>query len=330
MTARSDFRRGIWEALDEELERDEKVILFGEDVAKAGGVFQVTRDLCERHGSNRVFDTPISELALAGVAFGSAATGLRPVFEIMFADFIALPMDSLINQSAKYWYLSNEQMSIPLTVRATVGGGGQFGAIHSQVPIPWLQAIPGLKIVAPALPSDAKALLKAAIRDPNPVIFFEHKRLYSTRGELGGPDQVGKLGEAEVVREGSDLTVVACMKGVHDALEAAETLGSDGVSAEVVDLRTLRPIDKETVLTSVEKTNRVLVVEEGPKTGGWAGEILAIATEEGLGSLDDAWRLTMPDLPLPYSPPLEKSVLPDGGAIVNTVRSRAGVSVSTG
>jgi pyruvate/2-oxoglutarate/acetoin dehydrogenase E1 component len=323
--ARVDFKRGIWEALDEELERDEDVIFFGEDVAYAGGVFQATAGLQERHGEDRVFDTPISEMALSSAAFGSAATGLRPVFEIMFADFIALAMDSLINQSAKYWYLSNEQKSIPLTVRATVGGGGQFGAIHSQIPIPWLQGVPGLKVVAPATPFDAKAMLKAAIRDDNPVVFFEHKRLYPVKGELGGPDDVVPLGQAAVVREGSDLTVITAMKGVHDALEAAERLAEHGVDVEVVDLRSFRPIDAETIVVSVEKTGRALVVEEGPRTGGWAAEVLAVVTEGALGYLDDAWRLTMPDLPLPYSPPLEKAFLPGPDAITDAILSRAGI-----
>jgi acetoin:2,6-dichlorophenolindophenol oxidoreductase subunit beta len=323
--ARIDFKRGIWEALDEELARDEDVIFFGEDVAFAGGVFQATAGLQERHGADRVFDTPISEMALSSAAFGSAATGLRPVFEIMFADFIALAMDSLINQSAKYWYLSNEQKSIPLTVRATVGGGGQFGAIHSQIPIPWLQGIPGLKVAAPSTPYDAKAMLKSAIRDDNPVVFFEHKRLYSVKGELGGPDDLVPLGKAAVVREGSDLTVITAMKGVADALEAAERLAEQRIDVEVVDLRSFRPIDVETIVASVEKTGRVLVVEEGPRTGGWAGEVVAVVTEGALGYLDDAWRLTMPDLPLPYSPPLEKAFLPGPDAITDAVLSRAGI-----
>jgi pyruvate/2-oxoglutarate/acetoin dehydrogenase E1 component len=323
--ARVDFKRGIWEALDEELGRDEDVIFFGEDVAFAGGVFQATAGLQERHGADRVFDTPISEMALSSAAFGSAATGLRPVFEIMFADFIALAMDSLINQSAKYWYLSNEQKSIPLTVRATVGGGGQFGAIHSQIPIPWLQGVPGLKVVAPASPFDAKAMLKAAIRDDNPVVFFEHKRLYPVKGELGGPDDVVPLGKAAVVREGSDLTVITAMKSVHDALAAADDLAGHGIDVEVVDLRSFRPIDAETIVASAEKTGRVLVVEEGPRTGGWAAEVMAVVTEGALGYLDDAWRLTMPDLPLPYSPPLEKDFLPGADAITDAILSRAGI-----
>ena len=321
----ADFKRGIWEALDEELERDDDVVLFGEDVARAGGVFQVTRGLRERHGGDRVFDTPISELALSSAGFGSAATGLRPVVEIMFSDFMALAMDSLVNQSAKYWYMSNEQRSIPLTVRSTVGGGGQFGAIHSQVPIPWLQAVPGLKLVAPAFPRDAKALLKAAIRDDNPVIFFEHKRLYPVKGEVGGPDDLAPLGRAAVVREGSDLTLVTAMKGVHDGLKAAETLVAEGVDIEIIDLRTLRPLDVETIVRSIEKTTRLLVVEEGPKTGGWAGEVLAVVVENALGFLDDAWRLTMPNLPVPYTPTLEKAALPGPDKIVDEINNRAAI-----
>jgi len=327
--AEGDFKRAVWEALDEELARDEDVIFFGEDVAAAGGVFQVTPGLADRHGRDRVFDTPISELALSGAAFGSAATGLRPVIEIMFSDFIALAMDSLINQSAKYWYLSNEQKSIPLTVRSTVGAGGQFGAIHSQIPIPWLQGIPGLKLVAPAMPFDAKALLKASIRDDNPVVFFEHKRLYQVKGALGGDDDLVPLGKASVAREGSDLTIISAMKGVHDALEAVNVLAQRGVDVEVIDLRSLRPIDDEAIVTSAEKTSRVLVVEEGPRTGGWAAEVLAVVTEGALGYLDDAWRLTMPDLPIPYSPPLENDVLPGPDAIVESILSRAGIPVST-
>lgn len=323
--AEGDFKQGIWQALDEELARDEDVIFFGEDVAAPGGVFQTTAGLQERHGAERVFDTPISEMALSSAAFGSAATGLRPIFEIMFADFMALAMDSLINQSAKYWYLSNEQKSIPLTVRSTVGGGGQFGAIHSQIPVPWLQAIPGLKIVAPATPYDAKGLLKSAIRDDNPVIFFEHKRLYAVKGELGGSDDLVPLGQAAVAREGSDLTIITALKSVLDSLEAAEQLVERGIDVEVLDLRTLRPMDNDAILASAEKTGRVLVVEEGPRTGGWAAEVLAIVTEGALGSLDDAWRLTMPDIPLPYSPPLEQEVLPGAEAIVNAVLSRTGI-----
>jgi acetoin:2,6-dichlorophenolindophenol oxidoreductase subunit beta len=314
------FRTAIRDALDEELAADERVIFFGEDVALAGGVFATTQGLYEKYGPERVFDTPISELALAGAAFGSAVTGLRPVIEIMFGDFLTLAMDMLVNQASKYWFLTQEQVSVPLVIRSVVGAGGRFGAIHSQMPASWFMGVPGLKIVAPSTPADAKRLLKGAIRDDNPVLFFEHKRLYALEGEVDGA--VGRLGEAAVVREGSDLTVVTAMKSVHDALEAAERLEQERISAEVIDLRTLRPIDIETVLASVRKTNRVVVVEEGPLTGGWAGEVLACVTEQALGHLDDAWRIATPNTPIPYSPPLEDAFLPGPERIVSEVLGR--------
>ena len=315
------FRTAIRDALDEELAADERVILFGEDVAVAGGVFATTKGLYDKYGPERVFDTPISELALAGAAFGSAVHGLRPVIEIMFGDFLTLAMDSLVNQSTKYWFLTQEQVSVPLVIRSVVGAGGQFGAIHSQMPVSWLMGITGLKIVAPATPADAKGLLKAAIRDENPVVFLEHKRLYSLKGEVAGSEPI-ELGRAQVVREGTDVTLVSAMKGVHDCLEAAGRLADHGVSAEVIDLRTLRPIDLDTVLASVVKTNRLAVVEEGPLTGGWAGEVLALATEHGLGDLDDAWRITTPNTPIPYSPQLEDAFLPGPERIVREVLER--------
>jgi pyruvate/2-oxoglutarate/acetoin dehydrogenase E1 component len=314
------FRTAIRDALDEELAADERVIFFGEDVAVAGGVFATTTGLYDKYGPERVFDTPISELALAGAAFGSAVTGLRPVIEIMFGDFLTLAMDMLVNQATKYRFLTQEQVSVPLVIRSVVGAGGRFGAIHSQMPASWLMGVPGLKIVAPSTPADAKALLKAAIRDENPVLFFEHKRLYGLEGEVNG--DVGRLGEAAVVREGADVTVVTAMKSVHDALEAAEQLERDGISAEVIDLRTLRPVDVETVVASVRKTNRVVVVEEGPLTGGWAGEVLACVTEQALGHLDDAWRIATPNTPIPYSPPLEDAFLPGPDRIAAEIRRR--------
>ena len=314
------FRTAIRDALDEELAHDERVILFGEDIAVAGGVFATTPGLYDKYGPERVFDTPISELALAGAAFGSAVTGLRPVVEIMFGDFLTLAMDSLVNQSTKYWFLTQEQVSVPLVMRSVVGAGGRFGAIHSQMPVSWFMGVPGLKIVAASTPADAKALLKAAIRDDNPVLFFEHKRLYTLEGEVNG--DVGRLGEAKVVRHGTDLTLVAAMKSVHDGLQAAEALEQDRISVEVIDLRTLRPFDAETVLASVRKTNRIVVVEEGPLTGGWAGEVLATVTEQALGHLDDAWRLATPNTPIPYSPPLEDAFLPGPERIAEEIRRR--------
>jgi pyruvate/2-oxoglutarate/acetoin dehydrogenase E1 component len=314
------FRTAIRDALDEALADDERVVLFGEDIAVAGGVFATTTGLYDKYGPERVFDTPISELAMTGAAFGSAVTGLRPVLEIMFGDFLTLAMDSLVNQSTKYWFLTQERVSVPLTIRSVVGAGGQFGAIHSQMPVSWFMGVPGIKIVGPSTPADAKALLKAAIRDDNPVLFFEHKRLYTLEGEVDGAE--ARLGEAAVVREGTDVTVVTAMKSVHDALEAADVLEQDNVSVEVIDLRTLRPFDLETVLASVRKTSRVVVVEEGPLTGGWAGEVLASVTEHALGYLDDAWRIATPNTPIPYSPPLEQAFLPGPDRIAAEIRRR--------
>jgi acetoin:2,6-dichlorophenolindophenol oxidoreductase subunit beta len=316
-----EFRKAIRDALDEEIERDPAVVFFGEDVAAAGGVFMTTPGLHEKHGQDRVFDTPISELAMAGAAFGAAVTGLRPVIEVMFGDFMALPMDSLVNQSAKFWYVSNEQASVPLVVRSAVGAGGRFGAMHSQIHGTWFQGIPGIKVVAPSNPADAKGLLKSAIRDDNPVIFLEHKRLYSAKGPAPTEETV-PLGKAAVVREGGDITIVSALRGVRDCLDAAEELAAEGIDAEVIDIRSLRPLDHETVLESVAKTNRVLLVEEGPRVGGWAGNLLGIVTAEGLHDLDDAWILATEDTPAPYSPTLEDAWLPGGAEIAAAVRER--------
>ncbi|HEX3689160.1 MAG TPA: transketolase C-terminal domain-containing protein [Solirubrobacteraceae bacterium] len=322
-----EFRVAIRDALAEELERDPSVVFFGEDVAVAGGVFKATPDLFERFGAERVFDTPISELALAGAAYGAAVTGLRPVFEVMFGDFMALAMDSLVNQAAKFWYISREQGTVPLVVRSAVGAGGRFGAIHSQTHGTWFQGIPGLKIAFPSSPAEAKGLLKGAIRDDNPVIFLEHKRLYSVTGpEPEAGQEVIALGQAAVARAGDDLTIVSVGKGVPDALAAADALAGEGISVEVVDLRTLRPLDVTTVLESVAQTNRLLAVEEGPRTGGWATGLLGAVAEEGLHDLDDAWILATDETPIPYSPTLEDAFLPDAEAIAASVRSRLGVA----
>jgi acetoin:2,6-dichlorophenolindophenol oxidoreductase subunit beta len=328
VTEQIEFRAAIREAIIEEMERDETVVFFGEDIAaEQGGVFAVTPGIQERLGADRVFDTPISELAITGAAFGAAVTGLRPIIEIMFGDFMGLSMDSLVNQSSKYWYLSGEQRSAPLVVRSAVGGGGRFGAIHSQTHATWFQAIPGLKIVFPSSPAEAKGLLKAAIRDDNPVIFLEHKRLYSVKGPAPDPpDAVITLGRANVARGGGDVTIASVGKGVPDALDAAQRLSeADGIEVEVIDLRTLRPLDLETVLASVARTNRLLAVEEGPATGGWASGLLGRVAEHGLHDLDDAWLLTTGELPIPYSPTLEDAFIPNADAIVAAVRERAGI-----
>jgi acetoin:2,6-dichlorophenolindophenol oxidoreductase subunit beta len=259
------------------------------------------------------------------MAYGAAVTGMRPVFEIMFGDFMALPMDSLVNQAAKFWYISNEQGSVPLVVRSAVGGGGRFGAIHSQTHGTWFQGVPGLKIVFPSSPAEAKGLLKASIRDDNPVIFLEHKRLYSVKGPAPENDEVIPIGRAGIPHRGDDLTIVSIGKSVSDALAAADQLSENGVSAEVIDLRSLRPLDVQTVLESVSKTNRLLAVEEGPQTGGWAAGLVGAVAAEGLHDLDDAWIITTDETPIPYSPTLEDAFIPDTAAIVASVRSRAGV-----
>jgi pyruvate/2-oxoglutarate/acetoin dehydrogenase E1 component len=249
----------------------------------------------------------------------------------MFADFLLLSMDSLVNQAAKYWYVSNEQRSCPLVVRSAMGAGGNFGAMHSQSPIPWLQGVPGLKVVAPATAGDAYALLRQSIRDENPVAFLEHKRLYSVKDPVPEVETL-PLGEAAVVREGTDVTLVSISKGVRDCLRAADELSEKGVSAEVVDLRSLRPLDTETVLASVAKTNRVVMVEEGPLIGGWAANLLGIVAAEGLHDLDDAWVIACPETPIPYTPSLEDAFLPNEGRIVHEVSSRLGLAaeIATG
>ncbi|MEZ5120299.1 MAG: pyruvate dehydrogenase complex E1 component subunit beta [Solirubrobacterales bacterium] len=318
-----EFRTAIRDALAEELERDDTVVFFGEDVAKPGGVFATTGGLHERFGADRVFDTPISELAISGAAFGSAVCGLRPVIEIMFGDFLALAMDSLVNQSAKFFYLSNEQASVPLVVRSAVGAGGRFGAIHSQMPATWFQGVPGLKIVAPSTPADAKGLLKAAIRDDNPVLVLEHKRLYALKEEVADAAiEPVPIGRAHLRREGTDVTLVSAMKGIHDCLAAAELLAADGIEAEVLDLRTLRPLDAGAIAAALSRTNRLAVVEEGPLTGGWAGEVVALAVEHGLHDVDDVWRIATADQPIPYSPTLEDAFLPGAERIAGEVRAR--------
>ena len=322
-----EFRAALNDAMAQELAADPSVLLIGEDVADAGGVFKVTEGLVERFGPERVVDTPISELALAGAAFGSAIMGLRPIVEIMFGDFVPLVMDGLVNQAAKYRFLSGGAHTVPIVVRSAVGAGGRFGAIHSQNPGIWLHGVPGLKVVCPSSPADARTLLRASVRDDDPVVFLEHKRLYSVKG----PDEEPALplGRARVVRAGSDVTVVSVMKGVPDALEAAESLAAQGIDAEVVDLRSLRPLDVATVLESVARTNRLVAVEEGSRTGGWAAGLLGAVAEEALDSLEDLWTITTPDTPVPFSPPLEDAFLPGPDAIAASVRERVGVRAKT-
>ena len=297
-------------------------MFFGEDVAVAGGVFAVTPGLYEKYGPTRVFDTPISELALAGAAFGTAVTGLRPVVEIMFGDFLALVMDSVVNQMSKYWFLTQGEVSVPVVIRSVVGGGGRFGAIHSQMPVAWFTGVPGIKIVAPSTPARRQGPPAGGDRGRQPGALLRAQAALHAQGEVDG--EPVPLGQAAVVREGRDVTIVSAMRGVHESLAAADTLACAGIDAEVIDLRTIRPLDSATIMASLEKTNRLVVVEEGPLTGGWAGEVLALATEQGLGDLDDAWRIATPDSPIPYSPPLEDAHLPGAERIAAEITDRLG------
>jgi acetoin:2,6-dichlorophenolindophenol oxidoreductase subunit beta len=316
-------RDALHAALVDEMTADGSVLVLGEDVGEAGGVFQVTRGLQERFGRDRVIDTPISEMALAGAGFGAAITGSRPVVEIMFADFLALSMDSLINQAAKYAFVSGGQGRVPMVVRTAVGGGARMGAMHSQIPASWLLGVPGLRVVAPSDPASAYGLLRAAIRDDDPVVFMEHKMLYSGKGPPWDHEPLA-LDRASILREAEDLTIITAMRTTLDALEAARRLSVDhGIEAAVIDLRSLRPIDVATLATSVSATGRALVVEEGPRTGGWAAEVVAALTEACWGDLDDLWRLTSPDVPTPFSGPLEDAYLPRADAIVRSVLEHA-------
>jgi acetoin:2,6-dichlorophenolindophenol oxidoreductase subunit beta len=300
------------------MERDSSVILLGEDV-EPGGVFNATPGLVERFGKDRVIDMPISELAFTGAAFGAAVKGLRPVVEIMFGDFLGLVVDTLVNQSSKYWYLSNEQASVPLVVRSAVGAGGRFGACHSQTPTGWLLGEPGLKLVAPATPADAKGLIKAAIRDENPVVVFEHKVLYGRKGGVPENGEPTPIGRAAIRRTGGDVTIAAALAAVETALAAAEELAADRIEAEVIDLRTLSPLDSETIVGSVTQTGRLVVVEEGPPAGGYSAEVVATAVEGNSGV--SVRRVTMPNLPIPFSGPLEDAAVPDAEAVARAARS---------
>ena len=308
------FREAIQDGLAEEMERDERVVLLGEDIA-LGGVFNVTPALVGRFGHDRVVDTPISELAFTGAAFAAAVKGLRPVVEIMFGDFLGLVIDTLVNQASKYWYLSGEQASVPLVVRSAVGAGARLGACHSQTPTGWFLGEPGLKLVAASTPADAKGLTKAAIRDDNPVVVFEHKLLYGRKDEVpAGEAALVPIGQAAVRRSGGDVTIVAAMRAVETAMAASEELSAAGIEADVIDLRTLRPLDAETIAASAARTGRLVVVEEGPPTGGYSFDVISLAVE--LAGPIRARRVTMPDLPIPCSPPLEDAHIPSAAAIV--------------
>ncbi len=318
------YRGAVAAGIAQEMERDPMVVLIGEDVGAAGGVFKLTEGLFERFGPERVRDTPISEQAIVGAAMGAAMTGLRPVAELMFSDFFAVTWDMVINQIAKTRYMTDGQVTLPLVLRTANGAGLRFGAQHSQSIENWAMAIPGLKVAAPSTPADMKGLMAAAIRDPDPVIVCEHKALFATKGEVPDGEHIVALGEAAVVREGSDATIVALAAMVPRAVEAAEALAADhGIDAEVIDLRTLIPLDAQAILRSVAKTSRLFTVEENPRAGGWGAEIASLVADEGFYSLDaPIVRITTPHVPLPSAATLEDAAIPTVDRIVATIRRR--------
>ena len=315
------FAQALNEALREEMAADPTVVVWGEDIIPSG-VFGVTTGLCEAFGSDRVRNTPIAEVAVVGLSVGAAVTGLRPVPEIMFSDFLGSAMDQIINQMAKIRYMFGGQACCPVTLRTSSGAGVSAGAQHSQSLHGLFVNIPGLKIALPSTPRDAKGLLKAAIRDNNPVMFFEHKKLYDKKGVVPKEDYIIPLGQADVKRTGTDVTIVATQWMVEKSLEAAVILEKDGISVEVVDPRTLVPMDRETIINSVKKTHRLIVADESPITGGTHGEIVSIVIEEAFDYLDaPIKRVGPPDAPYPVSPILERKLLPGPEEIVEAVRS---------
>ena len=324
--AQLTYREAVAAGIAQEMERDERVVFLGEDVAAAGGVFKTTVGLLERFGPRRVRDTPISEQAIVGAAMGAAMTGLRPIAEIMFSDFLAVCWDMIANEVAKARYMSAGQMTLPLVIRTANGSGSRFGAQHSQSVENWAMAVPGLKVVAPSTPADVKGLLAAAVRDPDPVIFFEHKGLYASKGEVPDGELVDRLGTAKVLREGSDVTIVALAAMVPRALEAAERLQrEDGISATVIDVRSLVPLDLKTILAETVKTGRLYTVEENPRLCGWGAEIASVAAEECFYDLDGPIvRITTPHVPLPAADALEDGTVPSVERIVADIRRTAG------
>jgi pyruvate/2-oxoglutarate/acetoin dehydrogenase E1 component len=321
------FAQAINEAMHEEMARDSSVFVMGEDVAVAGGVYKLTRGLLDAFGPERVRDTPISEAAIAGLAVGAAMTGMRPIAEIMFGDFLALVMDQLVNQAAKVHYMSGGSLRVPLVIRTTMGAGRRAAAQHSQSLCAWLAHIPGLKVVLPSTPFDAKGLLKTAVRDNNPVIFFEDKMMYQKKGLLpeGSTDYTVPFGSADVKRSGTDVTVIATSSMVHVALEAADGLAHEGIAAEVIDPRTLTPLDEETLIQSVKKTSRCIVVDEGYQRFGATAEIAAVVGEKAFYYLDaPVHRIGAMDVPIPFSPSLEDQTIPSPETVMTVARKLMG------
>jgi pyruvate dehydrogenase E1 component beta subunit len=319
--AQLSFREAVAAGIAQEMERDPTVYFIGEDVAAAGGVFKATVGLVERFGPERVRDTPISEQAIVGAAMGAAMTGLRPIVEIMFSDFLATCWDMVANQVAKTRYMTDGQISLPLCIRTANGGGTRFGAQHSQALENWAMAVPGLKVVAPSTPADAKGLLAAAIRDPDPVLVFESKSLYGVKGEVPDGEHVERLGLAALRRTGQDCTIVALAAMVPKALEAARLLEALGIDASVIDVRSLVPLDTRTILEDVRRTGRLVTVEENPRLCGWGAEIASIVADEGFDDLDGPIvRITTPHVPLPAADVLEDAAMPSVDRIVETIK----------
>jgi pyruvate/2-oxoglutarate/acetoin dehydrogenase E1 component len=320
------YRDAVTRGIAQEMQRDPDVVFFGEDVAAAGGVFKTTVGLVDQFGPKRVRDTPISEQAILGAAMGAAMTGLKPIAEIMFSDFFAVCFNYIANEFSKHRYISNGQTKCPLVVRTANGGGARFGAQHSQSVENWCMMIPGLKVVAPSSPRDVIGLLAASVRDPDPVIFLEHKSLYPVKGDVPDGEIVDTLGTATILRPGKDATIAALALMVPRALEAAERLKSEhGIDCEVIDVRSLVPLDTQTILGSVGRTHRLFTVEENPRLCGWGAEVVSIVADEAFYDLDGPpVRITTPHIPLPCADVLEDAAIPSVDRIVERVRKSLG------
>ncbi len=318
--AELSYREAVAYGIAQEMRRDPSLVMLGEDIAAAGGVFKTTVGLIDEFGPDRIRDTPISEQAIVGAAMGASMTGVPVIAEIMFSDFIAVCFDMLANEVAKSRYMTDGQVSFPMVVRTANGGGARFGAQHSQSVENWCMMIPGLKVVAPSTPVDVVGLLAASVRDPDPVVFFEHKSLMATKAELPDGEIVDELGKAKVVREGTDCTIAALALMVPRAIEAADRLEEAGISAEVVDVRSLVPLDTRTLLDSVSKTGRFFTVEENPRLCGWGAELVSVVDEEAFWDLDGpSIRITTPHIPLPSAAALEDLAIPSVDRIYETV-----------
>jgi len=319
------YREAVAAGIAREMRRDPSVVCLGEDIGAAEGVFKTTVGLFKEFGAERVWDTPISEQAIVGAAMGAAMTGMRPVAEIMFSDFLACCWDYLANEIPKVRYMTGGQVTVPLVIRTANGGGLGFGAQHSQAVENWALTVPGLKIAAPSTPADVIGLMASAIRSDDPVVFFEHKGLFASKGPMPPEDHVVELGRAAVVREGTDVTLVALASTVPTALTAAERLAADGISCEVIDLRCLIPMDVTTVMESVGRTSRLVIVEENPYQGGWGGTVASIVVDEGFELLDaPVRRVASANVPLPFADALEDEVIPTADKVVAVVRGVAG------